>query len=418
MAPSLLYDYDFNGIYAATARNIADSQKLDEPNLGRVAEIAPQYIIFEPQWGIFDDSPEWGSASVLAPWYVYERNGDLQALESHLDVMRRYVAYLSTRSQGGIIAYGLGDWYDIGPGEPGVSKLTSPGVTATAIYYQDLRVLEKTTALAGEIDKSRRYGERAESVRRSFNVRFFDRARHRYDKGSQTAQAMPLALGMVEQADRQLVLEALIRDIRANNDHITAGDIGYHYVVDALIENGRSDVLYQMLQRTDAPSYGYQLANGATALTEAWDANPKSSQDHFMLGDVDEWFYRGLGGISLDFSAKDPGRLKLQPEVEGDLSWVRCSYMSSLGLIVSDWQRGPFQTSYDLTIPANAIATVELQTASPEQVLVDGRKRTEVPGVMNSKINGNTVVLVLGSGHFHVTAPNPAERLPHSKSED
>ncbi len=100
------------------------------------------------------------------------------------------------------------------------------------------------------------------------------------------------------------MLEALVADFRAHNNHVTAGDVGFHYVVDALLEGGRSDVLYDMLERTDTPSYGYQLAKGATALTEAWDADPNSSQDHFMLGHAEEWFYRGLGGINVDLSAE------------------------------------------------------------------------------------------------------------------
>ena len=165
LAPAMLYDFDFRGLYAATARNIADTQKQDEPNAGRVAEIAPQYVVFGVDGGIFDDSPEWGSTAVLAPWYVYQRYGDLPALLSQLDVMRRYVDYLSSRAQGNIVAYGLGDWYDIGPGEPGVSKLTTPGVTATAIYYQDLRVLEKMLALAGHDEDSRAMRPEAEDVR-------------------------------------------------------------------------------------------------------------------------------------------------------------------------------------------------------------------------------------------------------------
>ena len=126
----------------------------DGPNGVKVPEIAPQYVLFDPKWGIFDDSPEWGSAAVLAPWYVYQRYGDLSSLLSNLDVMRQYVDYLGARTQEDVVAYGLGDWYDIGPGEPGVSKLTSPGVTATASYYLDLRVVEEALALAGKNDDS------------------------------------------------------------------------------------------------------------------------------------------------------------------------------------------------------------------------------------------------------------------------
>jgi alpha-L-rhamnosidase len=410
LASAMLYDFDFSGLYAATARNIADSQKQDEPNAGRVAEIAPQYVVFGVDGGIFDDSPEWGSTAVLAPWYVYQRDGNLPALLSHLDVMRRYVDYLSTRANNNIIAYGLGDWYDIGPGEPGVSKLTTPGVTATAIYYQDLRALEKTLVLAGRAEESRTYATRADAVRNDFNARFFDAANHRYDKGSQTAQAMPLVVGLAPDDERAHILDTLVADIRAHNNHVTAGDIGFHYVVNALLEGGRSDVLYDMLERTDAPSYGYQLAQGATALTEAWDANPSSSQDHFMLGHAEEWFYRGLGGINIDFTAEPSRRLVLRPQIVGKLSEVHTRYVSTWGPIESNWRRGAAQTEYDFTIPANAQATVEVLTASTEALRVDGAVAAQAPGIISSKIEPGKVELVLGSGHYRITAPNSEGR--------
>jgi hypothetical protein len=407
LAPSMLYDFDFSGLYAATARNIADTQKQDEPNAGRVPEIAPQYVVFGVDGGIFDDSPEWGSTAVLAPWYVYERNGNLPELLSHLDVMQRYVDYLSTRADHNIVAYGLGDWYDIGPGEPGISKLTTSGVTATAIYYQDLRVLEKTLALAGRNDESQTYAQKADAVRRDFNARFFDAAKHRYDKGSQTAQAMPLVVGLAPEDEREQVLSALVDDIRAHDNHVTAGDIGFHYVVDALLDGGRSDVLYDMLERTDTPSYGYQLAQGATALTEAWDANPNSSQDHFMLGHAEEWFYRGLGGINVDLSAKEPRQFVLRPQLVGKLTSVQTRYVSALGAVESNWKRGQSEAEYAFTIPVNAVATVQLTSSSPEALKIDGAAPDKASGVISATIKSDRIELVLGSGHYDISAPNP-----------
>ncbi len=413
MAPSILYDFDYAGLFAATARNIADEQRQDGPKAGMVAEIAPQYVVFDPgHEGVFDDSPEWGSAAVLAPWYVFERTGDRHFLEANLGVMRGYTSYLGRRAKEGIVAYGLGDWYDIGPGEPGLSKLTTAGVTGTAIYYQDLRVLEHSTALLGMADESQSYKEKAEAERANFNARFFDADRHMYDKGSQTAQAMPLALDMVPEGERAQVLAALVADIRAHGNHVTAGDVGYHYVVDALMEGGRSDVLLDMLERTDTPSYGYQLAQGATALTEAWDANPESSQDHFMLGHAEEWFYRGLGGIQVDMSAAEPRRIVIAPNPVGKLGWVRCRYASSLGPVESDWVRGVAKTSYSFAVPANATATVVLETAAPGALKVNGLAAAKAPGVQTAAVNGNRIELVLGSGNYRVVAANPAERRP------
>ena len=85
--------------------------------------------------------------------------------------------------------------------------------------------------------------------------------------------------------------------MRAHNNGLTAGDIGYRYLLKVLDDEGRSDVIFDMNDRSDVPGYGYQLAKGATALTESWQALPSVSNNHFMLGHIMEWFYSGLGGI-------------------------------------------------------------------------------------------------------------------------
>ena len=221
---------------------------------------------------------------------------------------------------------------------------------------------------------------------------------------------MPLLVGLAPEDEREHVLNALVDDIRAHDNHVTAGDVGFHYVVDALLDGGRSDVLYDMLERTDTPSYGYQLAQGATALTEAWDANPSSSQDHFMLGHAEEWFYRGLGGINVDLSAKEPRQLVLQPQLVGKLTSVQTRYVSALGPVESNWNRGPAQTEYAFTIPANAVATVQLISSSPEALKIDGTAPDKAVGVISARINSNRIELVLGSGHYHISAPNPKDQ--------
>ncbi len=411
MAPSLLYDFDFAGLYAATARNIADVQRSDGPETGMVPTTAPQYVIFEPKFAIFNDSPEWGSAAVLAPWYAYERTGDRAELAAQYGVMRAYAKYLGSRAHDGIVDYGLGDWFDIGPGDAGLSKLTTAGVTGTAIYYQDLKTLENTAAALGRSEDSRAYAEQAARVREIFNARFFDTAQHRYDKGSQTAQAMPLALGMVPEDQRAAVLDALIADIRAHQNHTTSGEVGFHYEVDALLQGGRSDVLLDMLERTDAPSYGYILAQGATSLTEAWDGG--HSQDHFMLGSAEEWFYRGLGGINVDLSQKGSLRLILHPVAVGKIQWARAHYRSPLGEIESEWHRGTAETVYNFTIPANATATIEIDSAAAGMVTVNGATPARAAGVVLRLIDGARFAMTVGSGKYEVRAANPAE-LPDS----
>ena len=295
---SIMDNYGVLKLYEKVADDMGEAQLND----GFVPGIAPEYVAFVDAKGDstnFRDSPEWGSASILAPWQAYQFYGDLEMLRDHYDSMVRYAGYLRSKLQDGMLSYGLGDWYDIGPTLPGESQLTGKGLTATAIYYQDLRTLATAASLLGKEADAASFSNEAGQVRDSFNRHMLHSDTATYDRGSQTAQAMPLVLGLVPENLRQAVLDNLVKDIRDHGNHVTDGDIGFHYVVRALTDNGRSDVLFDMLARNDSPSYGYQLQRGATTLTEAWDTNPRSSQNHFMLGHAEEWFYRGLAGINV-----------------------------------------------------------------------------------------------------------------------
>jgi alpha-L-rhamnosidase len=311
-AGTLMWNYDVTGLYEKMSRDIEEAQL---PN-GLVPSIAPEYVEFLDSQGnsnAFRDSPEWGSAIILGPWALSQFTGDLQPLQANYAAMQRYVEYLQNRTVDGLLNYGLGDWYDIGPKAPGPSQLTSRTVTATGVYYEDLLALTEIATLLGHPEDAASYTTRAKRERELFNKALFHPTSGQYDRGSQTASALPLALGLAPPEDVQDVLDRLIADIHAHGDHVTAGDVGFHYVVRALTDYHRSDVLAAMLSRTDSPSYGYQLAKGATTLTEAWDANPNSSQNHFMLGHGEEWFYRGLAGLTLDMARGPDEAIELPP---------------------------------------------------------------------------------------------------------
>jgi alpha-L-rhamnosidase len=258
---SIMYNYDVSRLYAKMSDDMADEQQPD----GMEPSIAPEYVAFVDREGkntSFRDSPEWGSAVILSPWAAYRFYGERENLRSHYESMKRFAEYLGSRATDHMLAYGLGDWYDIGPGEPGESQLTGKGLTSTAIYYQDLTALARIAALLDEPNDAARFSAGAGEVKAAFNAHLFHSESNQYDRGSQTANAMPLVVGLVPDGRREAVLANLVADIRKHSNHVTAGDIGFHYVVRALTDDGRSDVLYDMLQRTDSPSYGYQLLRG------------------------------------------------------------------------------------------------------------------------------------------------------------
>jgi hypothetical protein len=316
--------------------------------------------------------------------------------------MERYVDYLGSRAQDNIIAYGLGDWYDIGPGEPGISKLTPLGVTATATYYQDLRVVEQANRLVGHEADAGRYAALAERVKEAFNRSFFDPKTGQYATGSQTAQAMPLVMGLCPEGERQRVVDALVNDVTRRGNQQTAGDIGYHYLVRALLDAGRSDLLFAMTNRTDPPSYGAQLARGATSLTEAWDADPASSQNHCMLGHIEEWFYAGLAGIEADFE-----HISIKPQPVGDVTWVKAWHDTVRGRVESSWKRDGAGFELRVGIPANTSATVFLPGDSIERVTEGGQPVSQAEGVRYLRQEGSALAFEVASGQYDFQVPKP-----------
>ena len=285
-----------------------------------------------------------------------------------------------------------------------MSKLTTLGVTGTLMLYQDAITMAKIAKLVGKPEDAEGYTALASRTGAAFNARFWNTATGQYDTGSQTANAMPLELGLVPEAQQAQVLEHIVADIHAHNDHVTTGEIGYPYMLRALMAGGRSDVVMAMMMRKDPPSYGSQLEAGATSLTEAWDANPRSSQDHFMLGGAEEWFYRGLGGIDFDLSrpARDK-RITIRPAGVEGVGWVRCSYESKVGRIESDWKKEGRSLAMEVTIPAGETATVWVP-AEGNAVVIEGASPAEkAADVTFVRRSNDAAEYRVGSGSYHFT---------------
>ncbi len=395
MASGIGFDFDLSSYFPKIARDMRDSQTLE----GLIPDIAPEYSIHSEG---FRDSPEWGSAMVMVPWWSYQQNGDRRILEESLPAMEHYVDYLGSKAHDHIISYGLGDWYDIGPGRPGVSKLTPLGVTATATYYEDIHVVAEANHVLGHEAEAIRYAALASVVKAAFNHAFFDAKTGQYASGSQTAQAMPLVNDLCPRADRPGVATHLVDDVVRRGDQQTAGDVGYHYLVRALMDAGRSDVLFAMTNRTNPPSYGAQLEKGATSLTEAWDADPESSQNHCMLGHIEEWFYAGLAGIETDYN-----NITIRPQPVGDLTWVKAWHDTVRGRVESSWKKDDSGFELTVKIPANATATVFLPAHSLESVTESGKPISRAEGVRFLRAERSAQVFEVASGEYTFRVAKP-----------
>lgn len=403
--PSLRYNFRLDRLFVKEMNDMADAQL---PG-GLVPNIAPEYFLAHTAKldDPFRNSAEWGSSFILAAWQQYLFTGDTTLLRDYYPKMLRYHTFLTRTAKDGIIPKGLGDWYDLGPKPPWGSQLTPPPFTGSAIFYYDTCVLADVATMLGKPEDAERFAAQARQLKTAFNDKFYDAAKGRYATGSQCTSAMPLVLGLVPEAGRAAVLQTLIDDVRARGNALSAGDVGYRFVLRALADAGRSDVIFDMNNQSERPGYGMQIARGATALTEKWDASVGNfgSQNHFMLGQINEWFFHDLAGIQSDPSGPGFEKIVIKPAVVGGMTWVKASYESVRGRIVSEMTIRSGQLMLNVSIPPGTTATVFVPADQADAVRESDRPAAASPGVTLLRHEAGAAVYAVGSGDYVFTTP-------------
>jgi alpha-L-rhamnosidase len=91
----------------------------------------------------------------------------------------------------------------------------------------------------------------------------------------------------------------------------------------------------------------------------------------------------------------------MQPELVGDLKFVKASHRSPFGVIESAWQRSGDNFDWRITVPPNSTATVYLPASSVSQITEGGKNLEKVKGLKFLKLEGGRAVLEVGSGSYH-----------------
>ncbi len=400
MGQSVAFNYNIASLYKKAVADMKASQLSD----GLVPDIAPEYVPFTEG---FRDSPEWGSASVMLPWQLYKWYGDKKVLSDNYKMIKSYVGYLTSKADHHLLFFGLGDWYDLGPKDPGESQLTPRGITATATYYYDLKIAGAIATLLGKSEDAASFAALGAAVRTAFNNRFFNRQTMEYGTGSQTAYAMAIYTGLVEPQYKQQVFKNLLRQIQNSGYALSAGDIGFHYLISVLQAAGASDIIYKMNSNSNVPGYGYQLRKGATSLTESWAALTYVSNNHLMLGHLMQWFYDGLCGIQQSDVSTAYKNIIIKPEPTGDITAAGASYQCMYGAITSSWKKTSSGFELTTTIPVNTQAIVYLPANNLEHITEDGKPVKKATDIQFIKMENGKAVFKVGSGKYFFKSKNP-----------
>lgn len=303
-------------------------------------------------------NPDWGGDKVTLLWRLYWHYGDTEVLRKHYGTVRAYIDHLAAKHPEGIVESGFGDWCAPNEGT-WESYFREAAIVNTSLYYRQTLVAADAAGVLGLPEDREKYLALAESIRRAFHERFHQGGGV-YGSGSQTAQIMPLAFGMVPEEIVPQAVRSLVNAIEAKNRHVDTGIYATRYLLDVLADHGHVDLAYEMLTQRDYPSFGWQIAQGATTLWEQWSfAGGMNSHDHAMFAGIGTSFYTRLGGIR----ALSPGygRIAVEPCVPDGLEWAEASLDTVKGRIVSSWRKEGGRLHLAVELPAQTTAVIRLQ---------------------------------------------------------
>lgn len=376
--------FDNERLYAKWMKDLVDGQRAD----GALSNVTPSF------WNYYDDNMTWPSVFPFACDMLYEQFGNRQPILDAYPSIKKWLNHMLEEYEvDGIITKDkYGDWCMppeklelIHSQDP--ARQTDGQLISTAYGVKILQLMEKFARMQGLTDDAKVWNEAYARLKNAFNKKFLTykpgtsvRPGHVlypdsifYGNNTATANLLPLAFGIVPENAKEEVVKNLVTNIMTvGNGHITTGIIGASWLMRGLSDNGFADVAWLLATNKTYPSWGYMAENGATTIWELWNgdkANPAmNSGNHVMLlGDLLTWCYQYLGGIR----ALEPGykRIELKPSFEiQDCFSIDASFDSPYGKIGSKWNKTLENVHWEVSIPANTMATIHFPDGHQEEV--------------------------------------------------
>ena len=309
-------------------------------------------------------SPDWGTAVVQIPWNIYLYFGNKEALDLYYGEMKQWVDHVNALTGNHIVPYGLGDWCP--PEGNGTIDCPIP-LSSTAFHYHDADLVAQAATVLGKTEDAAHYSALRDSIKSAFIGKFYDKENHTY--GSQTANAMALAYGLVPAGEEKAVSDATVRNMQEKYDNFFhTGIFGLGHIGQALSRYGNGEAAWNAFTKKGENSFAW-MWDEADATT-LWEVLPtstaseavgaKASLNHPMQGVYDAWFYEDILGIHPDASGPGFKVTRFNPTMTAYLEWAEGSVDTPYGKVSSQWKNEDGKLNWKIEIPANASGLVAL----------------------------------------------------------
>jgi len=395
--------FDNSRFYAKWMQDINDAQRED----GSVPDVAPTF------YKVYSDNVTWPGTYLIISGMLYHQYGDIKPISEHYDSFRKWMYYLKDKYMvDGILTKDTyGDWCMPPESQELIhskdsARITSGKILSTVYYYHMLSLMQEYAKLLNKTEDVEEYKRIAEIVYQAYNHKFYDNNQKFYGNNTATANLLSLAYNLVPEENRTAVFNHIVdKTMNDFQGHISTGLVGAQWINRIFSLYGRPDIAFKLATNTDYPSFGYMIKNGATTIWELWNGNTAdpsmNSGNHLMLlGDLLTWFYENLAGIQTDPGTPGFKHIIMKPTPVGDLKFVKASYQSVRGLIISEWNRRENIFEWKITIPANTFATIYIPAKSETAVKENGKKASSSEGIQFVRFENGRAIFKLTAGTY------------------
>lgn len=343
----------------------------------------------------------WGDAATVIPWTMYLFYGDKILLEEQYGNMKGWVNFIRNEEVkycGGKYLWQHGfhfaDWLALdNPDKSSSFGGTDVSYIASAYYYYSTMLTAKAAEVLGKDTDAIYYRKLAEHIGEAIQKEYFrENGTLRLD--NQTAYVLALYFNFAPEGSRECLAAELKRKLDANGTHLDTGFVGTAYLCLTLADVGLTDYAYTLLLNEDYPSWLYEVNMGATTVWERWNSvlpnglvsdTGMNSMNHYAYGAVVEWMYRGICGLNPLWEKPGFKEVRIAPQVDRRLEWVKMKYDSASGQYQSGWQLNGHKAIFKVQVPFDAKAVF---------CFPDGAENCMLGQEM---VTGNMVELMAGS---------------------
>ena len=385
----------------------------------------PMYGIFAP--GVEAPNPGfgmgWSDAGVIIPWTAWLQTGDLRvatenwdAMDSYLEAIRKANADCLWKNNIGIP---FGDWLAPG-GRPAID------LVATAFWAYDTELMQQMAHGLNKTAEEKKYAELHASIKQAF-IRAYvrndgyvgggnlapspfsatvDKESNLTKAETQTGYVLAIYMRLVPDELRKASADRLVAMIQSNRGRLATGFLGTPYLHAALTDTGHQDVAYKLLLSTEYPSWGYLVKHGATTMWERWNGDQMrgdpsmNSYNHYAYGAVADWIYSYAAGV--DAMPGDAGfhTIFLHPHFDAALKNLAFEYDTPYGTAESSWQVDGNHVRWQVTIPANSQAVLELDPAQEKSMKLWGTALNASPRLTRTTGPHGAEAWILSAGSY------------------